>query len=129
MHNLPNPPNLAPTTKYHQYRIPMAELPKRYQWFLDTYPDVAAAYEEMGTAVHAAGPLDAKTRALVKLSISVGAKLEGGLHSHVRKALKEGVTPDEIRHAVLLALPTLGLPATMAALSWVDDIVDSRASR
>ena len=107
----------------------MAELPKRYQWFLDTYPDVAAAYEKMGSAVHTAGPLDAKTRALVKLSISVGARLEGGVHSHIRKALKEGVTVEEIRHAVLLALPTIGLPSTMAALSWIDDIVENRPRR
>ncbi len=103
----------------------MPDLPKRYQWFLSTYPSVAAAYEAMGTAVHNAGPLDEKTRALVKLSISVGAKLEGGVHSHIRKALKAGCAADEIRHAVLLALPTIGLPSTMAALSWVDDILEN----
>jgi 4-carboxymuconolactone decarboxylase len=102
----------------------MSELPKRYQWFLDTYPDVAAAYEAMGNAVHTVGPLDDKTRALIKLAISVGARLEGGAHSHIRKALNVGITPDELRHAVLLALPTIGLPSTMAALTWIDDIVN-----
>ncbi|MFH1051283.1 MAG: carboxymuconolactone decarboxylase family protein [bacterium] len=104
----------------------MSKLPKRYQRFHDEFPDVANAYESMGEAVHKAGPLDEKTRALIKLSISTGARLEGAVHSHTRKALKVGCTTEEIRHAVMLALPTLGLPATMAAFSWVDDVLEGK---
>ena len=101
-------------------------LPKRFKIFTEDYPDVADAYEALGTAVHKAGPLDEKTRALIKLAISTGARLEGAVHSHTRKALKAGVSADELRHAVMLALPTIGLPSTMAALSWVDDILEDR---
>ncbi len=99
------------------------KLPQPYREFLENYPEVAKSYEALGTAVHAAGPLDDKTRALVKLSLSVGAQREGAVHSHVRKALDAGVSPEEIRHSVLLALPTLGLPAMMAALTWVEDVL------
>lgn len=99
-------------------------IPKRYLKFQDDYPKVASAYEEMGNAVHTAGPLDDKTRALIKLAISTGARFEGSVHSHTRKALKVGCTPEEIRHTVLLALPTIGLPSMMAALSWVDDVLN-----
>lgn len=99
-------------------------IPKRFQKFTEDYPDVAKAYEELGGAVHNAGPLDEKTRALIKLAISSGARLEGAVHSHARKALKAGVTKEEMRHAVMLALPTIGLPSMMAALSWIDDILD-----
>ncbi len=98
-------------------------IPKRFRQFIRNYPDVASAYELMGDAVHAAGPLDKKTRALIKLGISIGARLEGAVHSHVRKALNAGVKPDELRHAALLSLPTIGLPSMMAALSWIDDVV------
>lgn len=101
----------------------MAQLPKRFEKFLQDYPDLAKAYESLGDAVHAAGPLDEKTRALIKLGTSAGARLEGAMHSHVRKALEAGVSPQEIRHAVLLSLPTIGLPSMMAALSWVDDVL------
>lgn len=108
----------------------MAQPPKRFQQFSRDYPRVAEAYDGLGSAVHGAGPLDDKTRALVKIGISTGARLEGAVHSHVRKALEAGATPDEIRHAVLLALPTIGLPAMMAALSWVDDTLGpARQSR
>ncbi len=99
-------------------------VPKRYKMFKENFADVANAYEAMGDAVHQAGPLDEKTRALIKVAISTGARLEGAVHSHTRKALKAGCTPEEIRHAVMLSLPTVGLPSMMAALSWVDDILE-----
>ena len=99
-------------------------VPKRFKKFKEDFPQVASAYEALGDAVHNAGPLDDKTRALVKLGISAGARLEGGFHSHVRKAIDAGVTKEEMVHAVLLALPTIGLPSMMAALSWIDDVFD-----
>jgi 4-carboxymuconolactone decarboxylase len=107
----------------------MSTIPKRFTKFTEDYPEVAKAYEELGAAVHAAGPLDAKTRALVKLAISTGARLEGAVHSHVQKALSAGVTPAEMRQTVLLSLPTIGLPSMMAALSWVDDVLEGSDSK
>jgi len=101
-------------------------IPKRFQQFTDQYPAVAKAYEQLGDAVHGAGPLDEKTRALVKLAISTGARLEGAVHAHARKALAAGVKPEELRHVVMLSLPTIGLPSMMAALSWVDDILEDK---
>ena len=102
----------------------MSQIPKRFKKFTEDYPALAKAYEEMGNAVHAAGPLDDKTRALIKLAISTGARLEGAVHSHTRKAIASGCTADELRHVVLLSLPTIGLPSMMAALSWIDDIIE-----
>jgi 4-carboxymuconolactone decarboxylase len=104
----------------------MSHIPKRFQKFTNDFPAVAEAYEKLGAAVHGAGPLDEKTRALIKLAISTGAGLEGAVHSHVRKAVKAGVTKEQMYHAVLLAMPTIGLPSTMAAMSWVDDVLDKK---
>ncbi len=101
-------------------------LPKRFERFQNDYPEVTKAYENLGNAVHSAGPLDEKSRALIKLAISVGARLEGAVHSHCRKAVESGITKEEIRQTVLLALPTIGLPSTMAAMSWIDDILDKQ---
>ena len=102
----------------------MSQIPKRYLKFKENYADVATAYETMGNAVHNAGPLDEKTRALIKLAISTGARLEGAVHSHVRKAVSAGASKDEMRQVALLALPTIGFPSMMAALSWIDDIIE-----
>jgi alkylhydroperoxidase/carboxymuconolactone decarboxylase family protein YurZ len=106
----------------------MSGIPKRFQEFMDKHPEVAKGYNQLGDAVHHAGPLDEKTRALIKLGISTGARLEGAVHSHARKALAAGVSPEEMRHAVILSLPTIGLPSMMAALTWVDDVLENQES-
>ncbi len=101
-------------------------IPKKFMKFVEDFPDVAKAYEDMGNAAHKAGSLDEKTRALIKIGISTGARLEGAVHSHVRKAIDAGVSKEEMRHAVLLSLPTIGLPSMMAALGWIDNIFDNK---
>jgi alkylhydroperoxidase/carboxymuconolactone decarboxylase family protein YurZ len=103
----------------------MREIPRRFVQFTDEYPEIARAYEQLGAACHLAGPLPKKERALIKLGISVGAWLEGAVHSHVRKALEAGASPQEIRHTALLALPTIGFPSTMAVLTWIDDVLEA----
>lgn len=104
----------------------MSGLPKRFEKFQKDFPEVSKAYELLGNAVHKAGPLNDKTRALIKLAISTGARLEGAVHSHTRKALEAGCSKEEIIQTVLLALPTIGLPSTMAAISWVEDILEKK---
>jgi 4-carboxymuconolactone decarboxylase len=105
------------------------KLPGAFEKFMKRFPDVFQGYEAMGKAAHAGGPLDAKTRELVKLGITIGARLEGATHSHVRKALAAGATAEEIRHAAVLAISTLGLPTTVMALTWVDDVLEAKRRR
>lgn len=106
----------------------MSKLPKRYEKFMEAYPEVGAAYRRLGDSVAEAGPLDPKTCELVKIGIAVGARQEGGVRSHVRKALDAGASPDEIRHAILQATTTVGFPNMMAGLSWADTIIEERES-
>lgn len=101
----------------------MTDLPSSYLNFRERYPRIAEAYDALGDAVHTAGPLDERSRQLVKLSLAISAGLEGATHSHTRRALQLNITPEEIRQVVLLAMPTLGFPATMRALSWVEDVL------
>jgi len=98
-------------------------IPTRFKKFGQQYPEIMQAYEALGSATQQAGPLDAKTRALVKLAIATGAWREGAVHSHTRRALAAGCTPDEIRHVVLLATTTLGFPSMMAVRTWVEDVL------
>ena len=104
----------------------MTKTPGWYQEQRRKYPEVLKAYEDLGEACRKAGPLDEKTRALAKLAIAVGARLEGAVHSHVRRALEAGAALDECRHVVLLATTTIGFPSMMAALSWVEDVAKER---
>lgn len=99
-------------------------LPDAYVAFRSTFPDVAEALGGVGAAVDRSGPLDAKTMRLVKLSLAIGASAEGAVRSNVRKALDEGAGADEIRQVALAALTTVGFPATIAALGWIDEVLD-----
>ena len=99
------------------------KIPARFVKFQNDHPKVFKAYAALGAATQEAGPLPRKTRALVKLAIALGARMEGAVHSHTRRALEAGCTPREIRHVVLLATTTIGFPAMMSALSWVEDIL------
>lgn len=101
----------------------MSQPPKRFQDFIRTHEDVGRAYKALGDATTHAGPLDRKTAQLVKLGISIGMRHEGAVHAHARKALDAGCTPDELRHAAVLATTTLGFPSMMAAYSWIDDVL------
>lgn len=93
------------------------KIPASYAAFQETYPDVFAAYERLGAGVHAEGPLDDGTRALVKLALAIGIGAEGAVHSHTRRCLEAGHNAAAIRQVALLAIPTAGFPAGMAALS------------
>lgn len=107
----------------------MAKLPEPFQRFTKRKPAVAKAYEALGEACAQAGPLDARARELVKLGMAIGARLEGAVHSHVRRALDAGLTAEQIRHVVALAAPTLGFPTTVAVSTWVEDVLAGGKSR
>ena len=98
-------------------------LPSAYERFQQEYPTVWEAYDALGAAAHAAGPLDGKSRQLVKLALAVAIRSEGATHAHTRKCLEAGISAEEIRQVVLLSIPTIGYPAAMAAMTWVDDIL------
>jgi 4-carboxymuconolactone decarboxylase len=98
-------------------------LPEVYQNFERHFPAVKDAFDALGAAEHDAGPLSEKERRLIKLGIVVGAESEGGVRSHVRKLLGIGASEAEISHTIVLALTTIGFPATNAALSWAEEVL------
>jgi alkylhydroperoxidase/carboxymuconolactone decarboxylase family protein YurZ len=97
------------------------KLPKPATRFKKLYPDVWKAFTLLGERCHDAGPLDERSRRLVKLALSIGAGLEGATHSAVRNARKAGLSEKEITHVVVLAVTTLGLPSAIRAFTWTGD--------
>jgi AhpD family alkylhydroperoxidase len=77
-------------------------LPKHYAKFKKNEPELFAAWEAIGKAVRLKGPLDLKTGHLIQLAASAALRSEGGVHSHVRRALEAGATPEEVRQCILL---------------------------
>jgi 4-carboxymuconolactone decarboxylase len=96
-------------------------LPAIYVRVREQYPEVAGALDHLARVSDGAGPLDDRSCRLVKLGIAIGALAEGAVRSNARRALDTGVTPDEIRHAAVLAITTRGFPAAVAALGWIEE--------
>jgi alkylhydroperoxidase/carboxymuconolactone decarboxylase family protein YurZ len=104
---------------------PRAYLPRVYRDLRAENPDVARAYDALGDACRRAGPLDEREQRLVKLGIAIGLSSEGGVRSHVRRGLNEGIAAADLLHAITLAIPTAGFPATAAAYQWAREVMDS----
>ena len=100
------------------------ELPGSFMDLAREYPDLGNAFKDLGDQCHRSGPLEEKTRRLVKLAIAVGTGSEGGVHSAVRNALRSGVSKEEIMHVGILAITTIGIPHAMAAITWIKDMIE-----
>jgi len=90
-------------------------------------PEIAAAYDALGDACRRAGSLNHREQRLVKLGIAVGLSSEGGVRSHVRRGLNEGIASADLLHAIVIAIPTAGFPATAAAYQWAREVIGSPA--
>jgi len=98
-----------------------AKVPVTFKSFVAKFPELGAAHERVARAAERAGPLDAKTLALIKVGICIGAGLESALRSHVRRAMQHGATAEEVEQAILLAMNTVGFPRTVAAWAWAQE--------
>ncbi len=106
----------------------MPKLPKNYVGLKSRHERVWTAFEQLAQACHESGPLDEKTRRLVKIALAIGAGLEGATHSAVRQAKESGASQPELDQVAILAITTLGFPSAMRALTWLNDHGRSKAS-
>lgn len=100
------------------------ELPGKFQFVSQKHPEIAKAVEELGKAAKQAGPIEGKNAQLIQLAAAASIRSEGAVHSHTRRARDAGANREEIHHAILLLTSTIGFPTVVAALSWVDDVLD-----
>lgn len=105
----------------------MQEPPPSIIEFQRKHPAVWDAFTKLGEACHETGPLDERTRRLIKLALAVALRHEGAVHSSARNALRSGVSRAELEHVVILSITTIGWPAANAAMTWIQDIVSQQA--
>ena len=103
-------------------------LPQSVIKFESKYPQIWKAFAALGEQCHENGPLDEKTRRLVKLGIAIAARHEGAVHSATRNALRAGITPEEMFHAAILSITTIGWPPAYAAMTWINEVIADTGS-
>jgi 4-carboxymuconolactone decarboxylase len=67
--------------------------------------------------------LERRERSLVTLGALVAVRAEGELALHVRAAVRNGLTPDEIGEAILQSALYAGLPAANAAFKIAEGVL------
>ncbi|HEY9218348.1 MAG TPA: carboxymuconolactone decarboxylase family protein [Phenylobacterium sp.] len=101
---------------------PQAALPSYAGRAAIEQPDLWRALQALGEKASRAGPLDARARRLVHLAMALGVGSEGAVHSHARRGLSEGLSPEELEHVAWLAVTTLGWPQAIKGLTWIRDV-------
>lgn len=101
----------------------MEDIHKIFSQFKEEFPEIHAKHEALGKEVHEkGGPLDEKSRWLVKMAISGACNHKRALETHIRKARAAGINEDEIKHALMLLIPTAGFPAFMKSYAVLKSI-------
>jgi 4-carboxymuconolactone decarboxylase len=70
--------------------------------------------------------LELKTRSIVTVSMLVALNRPHELKAHVRGALNNGVTPEELREIFLHASVYCGFPAAIDALRTAAEVIDAK---
>lgn len=87
-----------------------------YAEFMKEHPGLLERVEALGEYVHQqGGPLDEKSRCLIKVGIAAADHRQNALGTQVTKAREAGASEEEIRHALFLVIPTCGFPHFMEA--------------
>ena len=96
----------------------MEDVHKIFSQFKAEFPEIHEKHQALGKEVHEkGGPLNEKSRWLIKIAISGACNHKRALETHIRKAKETGVGEAEIKHALVLLIPTAGFPAFMKAYS------------
>ena len=96
----------------------MKDVHEIYTVFKTEFPELSGILDSTSKALHEkGGPLDARTRALVKIAASAASRHHTAFETHVVAAREAGVDESEIVHAMLLVVTTCGFPTFMEAYS------------
>jgi 4-carboxymuconolactone decarboxylase len=94
-----------------EYTLPMQEFITRNAW--------GNVWQRPG--------LDLKTRSLVTVAMLTALGKQHELKGHVRGALNNGATPEELREVMLHATVYCGFPSAIDAFRTVTEVVESLA--
>lgn len=103
---------------------PNEELPSHYKSIRNRFGDYSKILAELGQVVRDSGPLDNKTTELIQLAAAATLRSEGAVHSHAKRAMDLGASPEEVYHTLILLTSTIGFPNVAASISWVDDLFE-----
>ncbi len=105
----------------------MDPIHENLKYLTEKHGDIYKLYSSYGKAVdEEGGPLEEKTRRLIKVAISATIQNEYSLTTHIRKAFDAGCSLEDIEHTLLLVAPTAGFPAMMKAFMELRKTIEEK---
>jgi AhpD family alkylhydroperoxidase len=92
-------------------------------------PGTMRGYRELGNAGNQTGHLDAKTRELIALAVSVTRQCDGCIATHVDGARRQGATAEEIAEALGVAIQVNAGAALVYSARVMDAVAGSEDAK
>jgi len=96
--------------------------------FQNDWPNQRSAFKALSQAVQAPGALDTKCKELIAIATAITAHCHWCIAAHVRNALAQGATKEEIMEAGWVAVQMGGGPA-LAYLQLVQKAIDDLSAQ
>lgn len=80
-----------------------------FQMFMEETKYIGKAYMDMVMQLSQESALDKKTHELSYISVLAATKMISGINFHVKSAKELGASKEEIKSAVLVGLPAVGI--------------------
>lgn len=114
----------------HKPAIPMSEPTNKYRDLTQSVsaglstlrtstPEVMKSFNDLGKSATAAGVLDAKTKELIALALSVAARCDPCIGFHVKALVKLGATRQEVDETLGVTTYMGGGPSLMYAANAI----------
>lgn len=84
-----------------------------------------AAMEHAWGGVWTRDGLDRKTRSIATVSMLIALQAHAELKGHIRGALNNGVSPEELREIIMHAAAYCGYPAALSAMRVAREVIDN----
>ena len=91
-------------------------------------PDTMTAFGALGKASYRDGAVSAKTKELIALAIGIAGRCDGCIAFHVRAALRQGATREEIMETVGTAIYMGGGPSMVYGAQALEAFDQSSAA-
>ena len=87
------------------------------------HPEVARAFSCLYDAILGPGALDARTKQLIYIAALGALGHAPAIRAQIPAAIKAGATPAEIREALLVSIPAVGLTNVLSVYAEVEDLL------
>ena len=113
----------------HAYRDLTQTVSQQLSQLRTSTPEVMKAFNELGRAATAPGALDAKTKELIALALSVAVRCDPCIGFHSKTLVRLGATRQEVDETLAVATYMGGGPSLMyaaAAVAAFDEFAGAR---